>query len=67
MISDDFNKQETITIDNFREQIKKQKNLSKSIQARMKNTEKTISKIEELNEDFFIAHESLKLYKSSEE
>ena len=67
LISDDFNKQETITIENFREQIKKQKNLSKSIQTRMKNTEKTMSKIGELNEDFFIAHESLKLYKSSEE
>ena len=67
LISDDFNKQETITIENFREQVKKQKALSNSIRAGMKNTEKTMSKIGELNEDFFIAHESLKLYKSSEE
>ena len=67
LISDDFNKQNTITIENFNEQVKKQQDLSKSLKSRMDNTARTLTKLDEFNESFFIAHESLKLYRSSEE
>ena len=67
LISDDFNKQQTITIENFNEQVEKQRNLSNSLQQSISNREKTLTKMNELGEQFFIAHESLKLYRQSEE
>lgn len=67
ILTEDFNNQTTITLENFNNNVEKQKDLSNRIQNRL---DWTIAELDNLTEqssnNFFITHESLKLYKSVE-
>lgn len=66
LFSTAFEEQEQITLENFNNMIKKEQQLSAAAQKEIKKTATALNKISELNDQFFIAHESLKLYKSAE-
>lgn len=66
ILTDNFNQQQEYTIDNFKSQIECQQKLSDSLQEKMSLTEKALQKISSDGEQFFIAHESLKLYRGVE-
>lgn len=66
LFSTAFNEQEQITLENFNNMIKKEQQISNKVEKEMKKTATALNKISEFNDQFFIAHESLKLYKSAE-
>lgn len=66
ILTDDFNERRERTIENFDQQIIYAQKLSGQMQDEVEKTEKRLSKISSEDESFFIAHDSLKLYKSSE-
>ena len=66
ILTDSFNQQQEYTIDNFESQIEYQQKISDSLQEKMSSTEKALQKISSDGEQFFIAHESLKLYRGAE-
>lgn len=67
IISDSFDAQEVATIENFNKQVEYQKNMSKQIAQKITETEKALQKIQSDCDNFFITHESLKLYRGAEE
>ena len=66
LLTKDFNKKKTITIENFKESIIHEQELSTEIQNYIQQTESDLDNLKQNNEQFFIAHESTKLYKSVE-
>ena len=66
ILTQDFNKQETMTIENFDKYVNQQRTLHTTLNEKINNTKQIIEEISSTNDDFFIAHESLKLYKSAE-
>ena len=66
IISTDFEKQKELTLKDFNEQIKTQKKVSGAIQKQIQKSIKNLNNNDLFN-NFFITHESFKLYKGMEE
>lgn len=67
ILTEDFKQQQNLTIENFDNLVKAQQELSNNMQSQLNKSKKAINEINSLNETFFIAHESTKLYRGAEQ
>ena len=67
VLTEDFKQQQNLTIENFDNLVKAQQELSNNMQSQLNKSKKVINEINSLNETFFIAHESTKLYRGAEQ
>ena len=66
IISNDFNKNKDVDLKNFQALIEDQRTMSKNIKEQINETQKSLNSGLDDFQDFFITHDSLKLYKSTE-
>lgn len=66
IISDDFNKTKDVTLENFQQLIEDQRTMSNKIKESIDKTQQSLNTGLEGLQDFFITHDSLKLYRSAE-
>ena len=67
ILSKDFKEKAQITMDNFEEAVENERQVHLRISQAIDKTKNSINDINDLNEQFFIAHETTKLYRGAEQ
>lgn len=67
ILTEDFKERKQLLIEDFNEAVKKEQLLSSKMRDEITKTQDSLNDINELTEQFFIAHESTKLYRSAEQ
>ena len=67
ILSQDFKEKAQITMDNFEEAVENERQVHLKISQAIDKSKKSINDINDLNEQFFIAHETTKLYRGAEQ
>ena len=66
-LTKDFKEKSQITMDTFEEAIKNEENIHATIRKNIEETRQSISEIEDITGQYFIAHETTKLYRGAEQ
>lgn len=67
ILTTDFKQKQQLAIQDFDEAVMAEKKLSDQMQDRINKAKDSISELDELNQKFFIAHETTKLYRGAEQ
>lgn len=67
ILTEDFKNKQQLAIDDFDEGVKTERLLSDNMRQKMEEAKKNINSIDELNQKFFIAHETTKFYRGAEQ
>lgn len=67
ILTDDFNTRQQITMQTFNQAVDREKSLSSQLQNKLEESKNNINQLSDLNKQFFIAHESTKLYRGAEQ
>lgn len=67
ILTDDFKQKQQLAIEDFDNAVETERRLSDQMQERITQAKKSLSELDELNQKFFIAHETTKLYRGAEQ
>lgn len=67
ILSDDFNDKTQITMDTFEDAVANEQRIHTQIREKIDQTKQSLNDINDLTEQFFIAHETTKLYRGAEQ
>ena len=67
ILTEDFNQKKQLAIEEFETGVAKERALADAMKNKIEEQRKAINSIDDLNQKFFIAHESTKLYRGAEQ